>query len=147
MSVTGDAVHNLIDGMVIAASFQVDAATGIATTTAVVLHEVPQEIGDYGVLLFGGLERRRAVMVNLISATTAILGALVVLLVGAGAGGVARALIPVAAGGFLYIAAADLVPASRVHRAHAEASAAGPHRHRAHGAPAGSRPLTSTALS
>jgi zinc and cadmium transporter len=113
LSVTGDAVHNLIDGMVIAASFQVDAATGIATTTAVVLHEVPQEIGDYGVLLFGGLERRRAVMVNLISATTAILGALVVLLVGAGAGGVARALIPVAAGGFLYIAAADLVPALR----------------------------------
>lgn len=113
LSVTGDAAHNLVDGMVIAASFQIDTTTGIATTMAVILHEVPQEVGDFGVLLYGGLDRRRAVLVNLISAGTAIVGVILVLVVGARAAWFARALVPFAAGGFLYIAAADLVPALR----------------------------------
>lgn len=110
LNVVGDALHNLIDGMVIAAAYAGDTRLGGAATLAVVLHEVPQEMGDFGVLVHSGLPVRRAVLFNLVSGMTALAGALVVMIVGRLAEGFSTGLLPVAAGTFLYIAASDLVP-------------------------------------
>ena len=111
VNVFGDAIHNFIDGVLIAASYLVSPTLGLATTVAVLLHEIPQELGDFGILIHSGLSVRQAVLVNLASASAAILGAMVALLVGAVTGtAVTTVLVPVTAGGFVYIAAADLVP-------------------------------------
>ncbi|HXG52799.1 MAG TPA: ZIP family metal transporter [candidate division Zixibacteria bacterium] len=111
INVLGDAIHNFIDGLVIGASYLAGPTLGISTTIAVVLHEIPQELGDFGILVHSGLSVRRAVLLNLASASVAIVGAGVSL----GAGTVAheavtRTLLPVTAGGFVYLAAADLIP-------------------------------------
>jgi len=113
LNLLGDALHHLIDGMVIAAAYLAGTAVGIATTMAVILHEVPQEIGDMGVLLYGGLPVRRAVLFNLASALTAVAGAVLALVVGHQVAGFSDALLPVAVGAFLYVAAADLIPELR----------------------------------
>jgi zinc and cadmium transporter len=111
VNIIGDAVHNFIDGALIAASYLVSPELGFSTTIAVVFHEIPQELGDFGVLIHSGLSVREAVALNLASASVAILGTVVTLLAGAAAGPiVAQILVPVTAGGFVYIAAADLVP-------------------------------------
>ena len=110
LNLIGDGFHNLIDGMIIAAAYLIDPALGLTTTVAVLLHEIPQELGDFAVLVYGGLPVRRAVLLNFASGLVAVLGAVVVLTVGRATGGWADALLPVAAGGFVYIAAADLVP-------------------------------------
>jgi zinc and cadmium transporter len=111
INVIGDAIHNFIDGVLIAASYLVNPLLGVSTTIAVLLHEIPQELGDFGVLLHSGLSVRKAVFLNLASASVAIVGAGATLLVGASFGGrVAAMLVPVTAGGFVYIAAADLIP-------------------------------------
>jgi zinc and cadmium transporter len=110
MSLVGDGLHNLLDGIIIASSFLADPKLGVATSLAVVLHEVPQEIGDFGILLHSGVSLQRAILFNLLSGLTAVVGAALTLLIGLGAEGRAAALLPVVAGGFLYIAAADLVP-------------------------------------
>jgi zinc and cadmium transporter len=110
INLIGDALHNALDGMAIAAAFSAGPSLGVATTVAVVFHEVPQEIGDFGILLHAGLTRRRAILWNLVSATAAFGGALAVLLAGALVAGSGGALVPVVAGGFIYIAASDLVP-------------------------------------
>jgi len=115
MNLFGDGVHNFIDGLVVAgsyiASFPVIVG-GLATTLAVVFHEIPQEIGDYGVLLHGGFSRNKALLFNFLTALTAILGALLALGL--------SAIVPIenfkifllsfAAGEFIYIAGSDLVP-------------------------------------
>ena len=110
MVLLGDGVHNLLDGMVIAAAYLADPAVGLVTTLAVVLHEVPQEIGDFGVLLHGGLSVRQAVLANFLSATTAIFGAVIVLWIGTEVHGLEAALLTISAASFIYIAAADLIP-------------------------------------
>jgi len=105
-----DGVHNFIDGLVIAASFISSYPLGIATTLAVALHEIPQELGDFGVLVYGGFGKGRALTFNFISALAAILGGIV----GYFAYSLLQAsivyLLPFAAGNFIYIAAADLIP-------------------------------------
>jgi zinc and cadmium transporter len=105
-----DGVHNFIDGLVIAASFLSSYPLGIATTLAVALHEIPQELGDFGVLVYGGFGKARALAFNFASAITAILGGIV----GYFAYSILQAsivyLLPFAAGNFIYIAAADLIP-------------------------------------
>jgi zinc and cadmium transporter len=107
----GDGVHNFIDGVLIAASYLSSPTLGAATTVAVLLHEIPQEFGDFGVLVHSGLSVRKALLLNLGSASVAILGASVTLMLGAVAGrAITDALLPVAAGGFVYIATADLIP-------------------------------------
>lgn len=107
----GDAVHNFIDGALIAGSFLVSPALGLSTTLAVLFHELPQELGDFGVLVHSGLSVRKALLFNLGSASMGILGAVVTLLVGTTAGtAVVNLLVPVTAGGFVYIAAANLIP-------------------------------------
>lgn len=111
MNLLGDALHNGIDGALIAASWLAGPTLGLSTTIAVLLHEVPQELGDFGVLVRAGLPVRRAVAWNLATAATALGGAVATLALGGLAGAAAvDALLPVTAGGFVYIAAADLVP-------------------------------------
>lgn len=109
MNLIGDAIHNWIDGALVAGAWLVSEEAGLATTVAVLLHEIPQEFGDMGVLLHAGFKPRRALLLNLLSAAAAFLGAGLVLVLDAGTG-IAEMLVPVAAGGFLYIACADLVP-------------------------------------
>lgn len=107
---TGDTVHNFIDGMIIAASFLISIPVGIATAVAVIIHEIPQEIGDFGSLVYGGFSRIKALLFNFFTALAAVLGAVVVLLISFDIIGITKFLIPFAAGGFIYIASADLIP-------------------------------------
>jgi zinc and cadmium transporter len=106
----GDALHNFIDGVVLGIAFRASPELGWITALAVFAHEVPQEIGDFAVLLATGMKKRRAILLNYASAATIIPGAIVASVsLGDVAGSVAW-LLPVAAGGFIYIALADLVP-------------------------------------
>ena len=106
----GDGVHNFIDGLVIAASFMVSPLTGVITTLAVALHEIPQEIGDFGVLVHSGFSRMKAVLFNFLSALTAVVGGVLGYLFLERVEGLILYLLPLAAGGFLYLAASDLIP-------------------------------------
>lgn len=108
-----DAVHNVIDGLVIAASFAVSPALGVTTAVSIALHEVPQELGDYAVLVHGGYRRRRALWLNALAASTVIVGGLVGVFVASSVELAVPVLLPFAAGGFLYIASADLLPELR----------------------------------
>lgn len=110
MNLVGDGVHNFIDGAMIAGSFLVSLPLGIATSAAVIFHEIPQEIGDFGVLLHGGFSKQKALVFNFLSATAAILGAILVLILGPYMSNLATLLIPFTAGGFIYIAGSDLIP-------------------------------------
>lgn len=110
MNLYGDAVHNFIDGILIAGSYLVSIPVGIATTLAVLFHEIPQEIGDYGVLLHGGFSRGKALLFNFLIALTAVGGVILTLLLNSFFGGLAAILVPFAAGTFLYIAGSDLIP-------------------------------------
>jgi len=110
MNLFGDAIHNFIDGLIIGGSYIVSLPLGIATTLAVVFHEIPQEIGDFGVLIYGGFKKFKALVFNFLSALMAILGALVSLGLGFYMEGFTVFLIPFAAGGFIYIAGSDLIP-------------------------------------
>jgi len=106
----GDTAHNFIDGMIIAASFLISIPVGIATTTAVIFHEIPQEIGDFGSLVYGGFSRAKALFFNFATALTAVAGAIIVLAINANTAEITNFLVPFAAGGFIYIASADLIP-------------------------------------
>jgi zinc and cadmium transporter len=111
INILGDAIHNFIDGVVIGATYLVSPAIGLSTTFAVLLHEIPQEFADFGILVHSGLSIRRAVLLNLGSASVAIFGTALSLAVGAVAQQTVTAwLIPLTAGGFVYLAAADLIP-------------------------------------
>jgi zinc and cadmium transporter len=110
MNLIGDSVHNFIDGLIIAASYIVSVPVGIATTSAVILHEIPQEIGDFGVMIHGGFSKIKALSFNFITALTAVLGVIVVFILDARIEHLNTFLIPFAAGHFIYIAASDLVP-------------------------------------
>ncbi|MBU0576701.1 ZIP family metal transporter [Patescibacteria group bacterium] len=113
MNLIGDGLHNFIDGMVIAGAYAADIRLGLITTLAVIVHELPQEIGDFGVLLHAGFSKRKALLFNLLSAVTAILGALVGVVLLEQSHQLKDYLLPFAAGGFLYIAASDLLPEMR----------------------------------
>ena len=111
INIVGDATHNFLDGVLIGASYLVSPTLGVATTIAVLLHEIPQELGDFGILIHSGLSVRQALLLNLGSASVAIVGTVVAIVVGSSAHDViSSVLIPVAAGGFVYLAAADLIP-------------------------------------
>jgi zinc and cadmium transporter len=110
MNLIGDGVHNFVDGLIIGASYLVSIPVGIATTAAVVFHEIPQEIGDFGVLLHGGFSRGKALLFNFVTALTAILGAVLALLLAGQIEGLTLIILPFAAGNFLYIAGSDLIP-------------------------------------
>lgn len=110
MNLFGDAMHNFIDGIIVAASYFASIPAGVATTFAVVFHEIPQEIGDFGVLVHGGFRVRRALLLNFVTALLAVAGAVFAILVTAYIEGIVMPLIAFAAGNFIYIAGADLVP-------------------------------------
>ena len=94
----------------IAGSFMLSIPVGIATTVAVVLHEIPQEMGDFGVLLHSGMKPKKAMFLNFLSALASVAGALIILIIGTGNIDVVEIVVPITMGGFLYIANADLIP-------------------------------------
>lgn len=110
MNLIGDGFHNFIDGMLITGSFIVSWPLGISTTLAVIFHEIPQEIGDYGVLLYAGFSRPKALFFNFLTALTAILGAIFILILGKSMINISDYIVPFTAGGFIYIAGSDLIP-------------------------------------
>lgn len=110
MNIFGDAMHNLIDGVLIGVSYAVSIPLGMATTVAVLLHEIPQEIGDFGILIHGGLTVKKALMFNFASALTAVVGVVLALMIGTAMEGVVLYFLPMTAGCFIYIAGSDLIP-------------------------------------
>jgi zinc and cadmium transporter len=110
MNLIGDSLHNFIDGLIVAGSYLISIPAGIATTIAVIFHEIPQEIGDFGVLVHGGFTKGRAIFLNFITALTAVLGAVFALVLNNYVANIEGYLISLAIGGFLYIAGSDLIP-------------------------------------
>ncbi len=110
LNLVGDGLHNFIDGIIIGASYIVSIPLGLATTLAVVLHEIPQEIGDFGILVGGGLSRWRALLLNFLCASIAILGTVIALIVGPKIKDFPLYVLPFSAGGFIYLAGSDLIP-------------------------------------
>ena len=110
MNLVGDSLHNFIDGLIIAGSYLASIPAGIATTIAVVLHEIPQEIGDFGVLIHGGFKKWKAIFLNFITAFVAVIGTIIGLLLNNYIPDIHNILVPLAIGGFLYIAGSDLIP-------------------------------------
>jgi len=110
LNLVGDGLHNFIDGMMIAASFLGSVKLGLVTTFAIILHEIPQELGDFGVLIYGGFGKKKALLFNFISALTAVVGAVVGYYVAGVVQGFSNFILPLTAGGFIYIATSDLIP-------------------------------------
>lgn len=110
MMLIGDAIHNLIDGSVITGAFIVSVPLGLATTLVIFGHEFPQQLGLFGVLVSGGFDRKKAILYSFMSQSTIIAGGVLSYLISTMFNGISTLLIPFAAGGFIYIAASDLVP-------------------------------------
>ena len=110
MNIFGDAMHNFIDGILIGVTYAVSIPLGMATTVAVLLHEIPQEIGDFSILIHGGLTVKKALLFNFASALTAVIGVVLALMLGTSMEGVLLYFLPMTAGGFIYIAGSDLIP-------------------------------------
>jgi zinc and cadmium transporter len=110
MVIIGDTVHNFLDGAIIASSFLVSPTVGVSVTAAIILHEIPQELGDFGVLVHGGYSPKQAMLLNALTATSAVLGALLGYCFLEAIPVLQIYVVPAAAGGFLYIALADLIP-------------------------------------
>ncbi len=110
LNLIGDGLHNFFDGVAISAAFLSSTTLGLTTTLAVVLHEIPQEIGDFGLLLASGFSKRKAIMFNLISAVTAVLGAIAFYYFSSIVHGIEPLALAFTAGMFIYIAAADVIP-------------------------------------
>ena len=110
MNLIGDGIHNFLDGLIIAASYTVGLHLGIVATITVIFHEIPQEIADFGVLLYSGLSKKKAVLLNLASGSTAIVGAIIGLLLTRQVEFFHDLIVPFAAGNFIYIGASNLVP-------------------------------------
>jgi len=115
MNLVGDGLHNFLDGVIIGVSYIVSFPAGLATTIAVVLHEIPQEIGDFAILIHGGFSKGKALLLNFASALFAVFGVVLVFLLGKSVENLAVYLVPVAAGGFVYIAGSDLIPELNKH--------------------------------
>jgi zinc and cadmium transporter len=110
LNLIGDGFHNLLDGMIIAASYSISIQLGVVTTLAVIFHEIPQELSDFCVLVYGGFSRAKALLFNFLSATLAIFGALLGYFLSGYIQHFTNAILPLTAGGFIYIAASDLIP-------------------------------------
>jgi zinc and cadmium transporter len=113
MNLVGDSIHNFIDGLIMAASFVVSLPLGMTTTIAIATHEIPQEIGDFAVLLYGGFSKKKAIVLNFLVSLSAVFGGIVGFLVSSYIEDIVLFILPFAAGGFIYIAATDLVPEIR----------------------------------
>lgn len=113
LNLIGDGIHNFIDGLVIAGSFVLDPNLGIVTAFAVAAHEIPQELGDFGVLLHAGFSKTKALIANVGVALTSVMGGIVGYFLASYNERMSIYLLPIAAGGFLYISASDLLPELR----------------------------------
>lgn len=109
--IIGDTIHNFLDGIAIGAAFLINVPTGIVAAVAVAAHEIPQEIGDFGLLLKVGYDRRRVLVINALSALMSTAGALLTYWIGTQNSLPLGELLALTAGMFLYIAASDLIPA------------------------------------
>jgi len=116
LNLIGDGAHNFIDGMIIAAAFLVNIPLGLVTTLAVIMHEIPQEFGDFGILIYSGFTKTRALTLNFVTALTAVAGAIFAFTFTSHIQNFNLFLIPFAAGNFIYIAAADLLPEIHKHQ-------------------------------
>ena len=110
LNLFGEGFHNFIDGVAIAASFIISIRLGIITTLAIILHEIPKEIGNFGVLIYGGFRRKRALIYNFVSGLMAVIGALAGYFILGISSSFSNFIMHVTAGGFIYIAASDLIP-------------------------------------
>lgn len=110
LNLVGDGFHNFVDGALIAASFAINIPLGVATTFAIAAHEIPQEIGDFAILVHGGFSRTKALLFNFVSSLTAVLGALTTFFFAKNIEGIIPIILAIAGGGFVYIATADLIP-------------------------------------
>ena len=110
VNIVSDGMHNFLDGLIIGASYLVSIPIGIATTVAVALHEIPQEQGDFGILVHAGLSPRKALLLNFLSGVLALVGVAISLVLGPAIDDYAAVMIPLTAGGFIYIAGSDLIP-------------------------------------
>ena len=110
LNLLGDGIHNFIDGMVIAVAFVTSFELGVITTVVILAHEIPQELGDYGVLIYGGFSKSKALLYNFLIALTAVVGAVSGYLLSGLVNNISAFLLPFTSGGFIYIAATDLVP-------------------------------------
>lgn len=113
MNLFGDVIHNFIDGLVISGAFLTDYRLGVATTLAIALHEIPQEVGDFGVLLYAGFNKVKAVILNYVVALSIVAGGITGYFVSFYLEDIVVYLLPFAAGGFIYIAGVDLIPEMR----------------------------------
>lgn len=116
MNLIGDGIHNFIDGLIIGSSFVVSFDLGLITTIVVALHEIPQELGDFGVLVHGGFSVKKALTWNFLSAITAVLGGVVGVIASGKVESLSSFFVALAAGGFIYISLTDLVPEIHRHR-------------------------------
>ena len=110
LSLYADALHNFMDGILIAVAWMVSPELGVASTLAIVLHELPQEISDFGILLRAGFSKKKALLYNFYSASAAILGTILALWIGTEISHLSTYILPIAAGGFIYLAVANLLP-------------------------------------
>lgn len=110
VSLIAGSLHNIMDGVLIAGSYMTDLRIGIATTIAVVLHELPHEIGGFGVLIHAGFARRKALTINFLTGCLAIIGVIISLVAGGFVADLPSLTLPLTTGGFIYIAAANLLP-------------------------------------
>lgn len=113
VNLIGDAVHNFTDGLIIAASFITNFHLGVVTTLAIAFHEIPQEIGDFGVLIYSGFKKIKALILNFLAALTVVFGGMVGYFISTYIQEFTIFLLPLAAGGFIYIASSDLIPEIR----------------------------------
>lgn len=118
MIIVGDALHNFIDGVLIAASFMVSIPVGVATTVAVAAHEIPQEVGDFGIFLHAGYSRKKALLMNLLSASTALAGAVIGYFALEAVSHAVPYVMALAAASFLHIALSDLGPELHNQKSH-----------------------------
>lgn len=110
LNLFGDGVHNFIDGLIIISAFSINPALGVTISISIVLHEIPQEISDFGVLIYSGFNKTKAILYNLFSALLSVLGVVVGFFLINHIENLNNFLLPFAAGGFIYIAASDLIP-------------------------------------
>jgi len=113
MSIVGAVIHSFIDGLIIAASFVISIPVGVATFIMVASHEIPKKIGDFGVLVYGGFEKKKAIMINFILSLGVLVGGIVGFIISREIDFTTEYLLPIAAGGFIYVGAADLLPEIR----------------------------------
>ena len=113
MNLVGDFFHNFLDGLIIASSFLISPILGLTTSVAIIIHEIPQEIGDFGVLVYGGFTKKKALLLNFFVALTSVIGGIIGYLLSSSFPLFLLIIPPIAAGGFIYIAASDLIPELR----------------------------------